>query len=312
MRILVIKLGALGDFVLAFGPFAAIRAHHPHAHITLLTTKPFAGLAARAPWFDAVRVDSRPAAWDLPGLLRLLRAVRGFDFVYDLQTSGRSSRYHRIAGRPPWSGIARGASHPHANPGRDAMHTLDRQREQLAMAGINAFPRPGLSWLTGAGPAVAEPYALLVPGAAPHRPAKRWPAERFGALAALLQDGGIRPVVIGSGTDMPLAAAILARCPAALDLTGRTTLPDLAGLAARAALAVGNDTGPMHLAAAVGCRCIVLFSGSSDPALTAPRGDVAVLREASLADLPVARVAAVVLGGHTSRPFLPKDHPCLP
>lgn len=293
-RILVIKLGALGDFVLAFGPFAAIRAHHPAAHVTLLTTAPFAGLARASPWFDAVQVDDRPRWWDLPSLVRLRQTLQGFDFVYDLQTSGRSARYHRLAGRPPWSGVARGASHPHANPGRDAMHTLDRQREQLAMAGVIRFPPPDLSWLLDAGPVLPQPYVLLVPGAAPHRPAKRWPAESYGVLACVLDGQGLRPVVAGAAADRPLAAVILAACPAALDLTGRTTLPELAGLAARAAAAVGNDTGPMHLAAAAGCRCVVLFSGRSDPALTAPRGRVTVLREHDLADLTVERVAAAL------------------
>lgn len=294
MRILVIKLGALGDFVLSFGPFAAIRAHHPEAEITLLTTQPFAALAERAPWFDRVVVDSRPRWWDLAGLRRLWRALRRFDFVYDLQTSGRSGRYFWLAGRPRWSGIAFGASHRHANAGRDGMHTLERQREQLEAAGIGAFPAADLGWLIAQGPVVPGPYALLVPGAAPHRPEKRWPAARFGALAVMLKERGLHPVVVGAAQDGALGAEIVALCPQASDLTGRTSMLELGGLAARAALAVGNDTGPMHLAAAVGCRSIVLFSGASDPALTAPRGHVTVLREADLADLAADRVAAVL------------------
>ena len=292
-RILVIKLGALGDFVLAFGPFAAIRAAHPGAAITLLTTAPFADLATTAPWFDAVLVDSRPRWWNLPALVRLRRALRGFDFVYDLQTSGRSGRYFRMAGRPPWSGIAAGASHPHANPGRDAMHTLDRQREQLQAAGVADAP-VDLTWLPPDCLDIPAPFAVLVPGAAPHRPAKRWPAENFGRLAQLLDQGGIRPVVAGSRSETPLAQTIAAACPATLDLTGRTTLPELAALLARATVAIGNDTGPMHLAAAVGTRCVVLFSAESDPALTAPRGQVTVLQAPSLTELTVARVAAAL------------------
>ena len=291
MRILVIKLGALGDFVQAFGPFAAIRARHQSDRITLLTTAPFAALGRASPWFDEVVVDARPAPWDLPGLLRLRRALRGFDFVYDLQTSGRSSRYFLLAGRPPWSGIAPGASHPHSNPDRNRMHTRERQRDQLEAAGITAFPEPELGWLTGVGPALPRPYAMLAPGAAPHRPAKRWPAERFGALAALLSARGLHPVVVGAGSDAPLAATIRADCPGAIDVTGRTSLLELGGVAAGAALAIGNDTGPMHLAAGVGRPCVVLFSGDSDPALTAPRGRVTVLRERNLADLPLERVA---------------------
>ena len=297
-RILVIKLGALGDVVLAFAPFAAIRAHHPHDHVTLLTTMPFVGLASASPWFDAVAVDARPAWWDLRGLRRLRRTLAGHDFVYDLQTSGRSSRYFRLAGRPGWSGIARGASHPDADPDRDRLHTRVRQAGQLARAGIDAVPFPDLSWLARGGPVLSPPTVLLIPGAAPHRPAKRWPADRFGALAARLAQRGLHPVVVGTQADAPLAAAIRARCPGALDLTGRTSLIELGGLAARASLAIGNDTGPMHLAAAMGCRSVVLFSHDSDPALAAPVGrapeQVAILRAADLADLPLARVEARV------------------
>jgi ADP-heptose:LPS heptosyltransferase len=128
VNILVIKLGALGDVVLAFQPFADIRAHHPGARITLLSTAPFAKLLAASPWFDEIRIDARPAWWNFAGVLALRRSLLGFDLVYDLQTSGRSSRYFWLAGRPAWSGIAPGASLPHANPARDRMHTLDRQR----------------------------------------------------------------------------------------------------------------------------------------------------------------------------------------
>ena len=196
-RILVIRLGALGDFVQSFGPFAAIRAHHPQAKITLLTTAPFADIARRAPWFDEVVVDARPRWWNLLGILRLRGQVRGFDFVYDLQTSVRSGRYFLLAGRPPWSGIARGASHPHDNPLRDLMHTRERQREQLEAAGISVFPAPDFSWLPP-GPELPAPFALLVPGAAAHRPKKRWPVEHYAALAYILAAQSLTPVVIGA------------------------------------------------------------------------------------------------------------------
>lgn len=289
---LVIKLGALGDFVLAFGPFAAIRAHHPDARITLLTTRGFAMLAEGAPWFDAVVTDDRPAWWNLPGLLRLRHALRGYDMVYDLQTSGRSGWYHRLAGRPPWSGIAAGCSHPHANPARNGMHTVERQREQLAMAGIGAFPAAETGWLTAeASLTLPAPYTLLIPGAAPHRPRKRWPVARFAALATMLAERGQTPVIVGAAQDGLLASVIKAAAPGAIDLTGKTSLRELAIVAARATLAVGNDTGPMHLAAVLGTPCITLFSADSDPALTGPRGRVTVLTAPNLADLSVQRVA---------------------
>ena len=128
MRILVIRLGALGDMVMSFGPFAAIRAHHPGAEITLLTTRPFRALAEVAPWFDRIEVDERPAWWDIAGLLRLRRTLQGFDRVYDLQTSGRTAWYFHLAGRPPWSGHALGCRFPQRCPARERMHTVERQR----------------------------------------------------------------------------------------------------------------------------------------------------------------------------------------
>jgi ADP-heptose:LPS heptosyltransferase len=106
------------------------------------------------------------------------------------------------------------------------------------------------------------------------------------------------PVVLGTSGEHRLAQVIQSACPSAIDLTGQTDLVSLAAIASRAHLAVGNDTGPMHLAAAVGCRCVVLFSAASDPALTAPRGPggtwPVVLRESDLAALPVDRVAAAL------------------
>ncbi|MGI4797790.1 MAG: glycosyltransferase family 9 protein [Janthinobacterium lividum] len=296
MNILVIKLGALGDFVQAFDAFEAIRARHPHEHITLLTTAPFAGLGERSPWFNRVLIDARPGWLNVPGVLRVRRMLQGFDFVYDLQTSGRSGRYFLLAGRPPWSGIARGASHPHTNGARDRMHNAERLRSQLVMAGVRDFPAADLQWFTVGGPAMPEPYALLAPGCSPHLPEKRWPTERFGALARLIAERGVVPVVIGTAAEGDLGAIIRAACPEAIDLTGQTDLFDLGGLSARASLAVGNDTGTVHLAAAVGCPCIALFSARSNPGHAAPRGpvpgSVTVLREANLADLSLERVAA--------------------
>ncbi|WP_114373815.1 glycosyltransferase family 9 protein [Elioraea thermophila] len=303
--ILVIKHGALGDLIQAFGPFAAIRAHHPGARIDLLTTPPFAALMRRAPWFDRVLEDPRAPAWNLPASLRLARSLarEGYARVYDLQTSARSSRlFHlmRLFGaRPEWSGIARGCSHPHANPDRDRMHTLERQRDQLAAAGITTFPPPDLAWLDADLARFSLParFALLVPGASPQRPEKRWPAEHYAALAATIAAQGATPVIVGTAAEAPLAAAIRQTCPAALDLTGRTTLVELAALARRALFAVGNDTGPMHLIAALGRPAVVLFSAASDPALCAPRGQcLRILRAADLRDLQPQTVLAALAG----------------
>ncbi len=303
-RLLVIKLGALGDFVQATGAFAAIRDHHRQAHITLLTTAPYAEFARASPWFDAVWSDRRPRPWHLPAWWQTARrlAAGQFDWVYDLQTSDRSGTYYRLmrwplrAGPAPrWSGIARGCSHPHANPRRDSLHTVDRLAEQLAMAGITRVPPPNLDWTAAelAGFGLPTPYALLVPGGAPTRPRKRWPARHYGAIARSLADRGITPALLGTAAEAAENRAIAAACPQARDLTGQTDFAAIVALARAAAGAVGNDTGPMHLIAVAGAPCLVLFSDASDPALCAPRGDnVAILRAPDLAQLSLAEVEA--------------------
>jgi ADP-heptose:LPS heptosyltransferase len=301
-RVLVIKHGALGDLVQSLGAMAAIRRHHPAAPITLLTTAPFAEFTGRCPFLDEVWVDQRPGLSDPLGLLRLRRRLRGAGFarVYDLQTSDRSSGYFRLmgpGGRPEWSGIAPGCSHPHSNPDRDRQHTLERLAEQLRMAGIPHVPEPDLSWaeepVTGFD--AARRFALLVPGGSAHRPEKRWPVASYAALAAGLAAEGVLPVVIGGAPEQPLAAAVRAACPTALDLTGRTGFGQIAWLGARAAWAIGNDTGPVHLIAVAGAPVTVLYSAASDPALTRPWGArVTVLRRESLAELQVAEVAGTV------------------
>ncbi|MEX2454501.1 MAG: glycosyltransferase family 9 protein [Rhodospirillaceae bacterium] len=300
-RILVIKLGALGDFVLATGPFAAIRRAHPDGRIVLLTTAPYAGLAAESGLFDEIWIDERPRWFDLPAIRRLRAKLRGgrFDRVYDLQTSDRSGWYFRLfprRSRPEWSGIAAGCSHPHANPARNSLHTIERQAEQLAMAGIPETPPPDLAWAAADISRFGLParFAMMVPGGAAHRPAKRWPEAHYADIGRLFAAAGIAPVVAGGPDEAALAGRIAAAC-GGISLAGRTSFADLAALARAAEAAVGNDTGPMHIAATAGCRSVVLFSAESDPALTAPRGaKVRLLRAADLADLPVSEVAAAL------------------
>ncbi len=308
-KILVIKLSALGDFVLALAAMRKIREAHRKAHITLLTTPPFEALAKICPYFNAVETDGRPesfAQW-----IALRRRIRAAHYarVYDLQTSSHSGRIFQTLRPhpPPWSGIALGCSLSHKNPLRNTMHTLERQADQLRYAGIwpdaptepGTAPPPDLSWIWKnqpperpvPGAVKPRPYVMFVPGGSAHRPEKRWPVEKYAELARILYAKGLDIVVIGGVQETPLAHAIQREVPRARDLTGRTEFARIAMLGAKAALAVGNDTGPLHLAAAAGAPTVVLFSSASDPALTAPRGRVAVLRAERLSDLPVATVA---------------------
>jgi ADP-heptose:LPS heptosyltransferase len=304
LNVLVLKLGALGNVVLSFAAFAAIRRHHSDARISLLTTAPYADWMAGAPWFDQVLIDRRPDWWNLPGVWRLRRTLRAAnpERVYDLQTSGRSSHYFRLfppGARPDWSGIAPGCSHPDRDPDRGRIHDIERLIGQLQQAGITDFPTPDLTWCRGdiARFALPRPFALLAPGSAPHRLLKRWPAAHYRVLANWLAAQGITPVVLGSAGEQSLAEAI--RTTGMRDLTGQTSFGDLADLGRAATMAIGNDTGPTHLLASVGCPSLVLFSRDSDPARCVPRPPstapaVRVLRRHDLADLAPEQVQAQV------------------
>jgi len=299
-HILVIKLSAFGNVILSLGAFAAIRRHHADARITLLTTQAYAGWMRGSPYFDDVVTMERMRWWDLGALWRLRRTLAdgGFARVYDLQTSGRSSKLLGLfprARRPEWSGVASGCTHPDRDPDRDRLHDAERQAGQLRQAGIADVPAPDLSWCRGdiGRFGLSDGIVLLVPGSSEHRPGKRWPVAAYAELAVRLRALGLTPVVVGTAGERDLAAAI----PAAVDLTGQTSPGDLCDLARAARFAVGNDTGPIHLTAVVGCPTVVLFSHDSDPALCAPVGAaVSVLRRPLLSDLTVDEVVDALPG----------------
>ena len=277
-RILVIKLSALGDFVLSIRSFQAIRAHHLAARIVLLTTAPYESLARASGLFDDVWVDQRPALWRPDLWRRLARQLRGgrFQRVYDLQRSDRSAAYFRLFAKPKpeWVGTHRHASHRYEKPKGQVLHIADRESAQLALVGITMPEAPDLSFLQAniERYKLPERYALLVPGGSAHRPAKRWPAQQYAKLAMALAARGLTPFLLGGAAERQVLMEIEDRCPKARNLCGDTGLEELAELARGASLAIGNDTGPMHLIGAMGTPSIVLFSKASDPRKTAPRG----------------------------------------
>jgi ADP-heptose:LPS heptosyltransferase len=303
-RILVIKLGALGDVVQAGGPFAAIRRHHPADHIVLLTTEPFVPLLEQSPWFDEIWIDDRPKVWHWRRLQRLKQRVAdaGFDRVYDLQTSDRSGFYYRlVAPDTEWSGIVSGASHRHEHPNRKNMHTIERQIDQLAVAGVKDVPFADFSWLHADISEFALPrdHVLLVPGGSAHRPEKRWPVEHYASLCWNLVQRGITPVALGGPDETDIGRHLVETCHEVIDLVGKTSLPQIHALAVGCRCAVGNDTGPIHLIAAAGAPVTALFSAASDPALCAPRGPqdgpkITILRREPLAGLSVNEVEATL------------------
>ncbi len=301
LRVLIIKHGALGDFVLSVGPFTAIREHHKNSIITLLTTLPYVEIAEKSGLFDQIWSDPRPPLWNILMWVKIIRRLRSgrFDRVYDLQTSTRSNTYYKLLGinKPEWSGIAPGCSLPHNNPNRDKMHTIERQREQLRFAGIKNCTPSELSWLDeNVSDLISRknntfPNVLIIAGGSPHRQNKRWPAHSYVQLSNRLYKDGLQPILIGTHSEKEVIDKIHQHCPESLNLCGCTSLSHIATLARQAKVAVGNDTGPMHITASVGCPTMVIFSDASDPSITLPRGpNVRYLQIKRMDDLMVEEV----------------------
>jgi ADP-heptose:LPS heptosyltransferase len=305
-RILVIKLGALGDFFLAQTAFEALRAHHAGDRLTLLTIPALAGLARQSGLFDEVVVDRRRKKLeDWLAVRRVLRQGR-FDRVYDLQGQTRTALYFYLLAPgpwPEWSGPGLLAAHCDYYPGRLFVPAVERHRDQLRHFGVELEPNPRLAWLDTdiARFGLTPRFALLFPGCSPSKPEKRWPAERYGELAKALSARGLQPVVAGGADETPLADAVRRVWPETVDVTGKTSVADLAGLARRAVLAVGNDTGPTHLAASVGTPTVALFGDTvSTVQVTGPRARLIVRR--LVAEIPVDETVAAVdaaLAGET-------------
>lgn len=316
-RILVIKLSALGDFVLSLGAMRVIRDSHPSAVITLLTTKPYAELARQSPYIDIVETDGRPRQFfETVGLLRRIQRAN-YDVVYDLMGNKRTGSYfHALKwmsfGSPPlWNGTAKGCAFYYPNELRVKTHTIERLCAQLECAGLipsgtsvtgNA-PFPDLSWVQndfGHSPqhqleyfGLTSPYALIIPGASGRH--KCWPAENYGIVAKEISEKEILPVLIGSSVEGDLGEKISLIEPRTKSLIGKTDLFQLVSLAMKAKFVVGNDTGPMHIATLAGANGIVLFATNfSIPEIHAPRGvkgkTVEIIQAPSFEDIEIREV----------------------
>ncbi len=278
-KILVIKLGALGDFVQATAAFDAIRKHHKDAHITLLTTKGMMPFAHNHPAFENVLVDGRLKPFNLNYLMKLRSQLKGYDLVYDLQTNDRTNYlYYFLAGRPAWCGIAPTCQFKQTNPNRKNMHTLDRLADQIAVAGVQNMGQPNLLYAATESETLVQKHnlnlnklILLVPGGSAHRPEKRW--SSFADLANVLIEKGYQVALIGAGAEEVLLKDIAKEAPKAINLCNQTTIGQLIDLSSKCLCVIGNDTGPMHIAVASGAKGVTLFGSASDPKRCAPRGE---------------------------------------
>ena len=280
MRVLIVRLGALGDIVHTVPLAAALRRRLPGSAIDWVVEERYAGLLDMVPGLDrriVLRTRSRPtlsAWWELR---RTLRAV-SYDVALDVQGLGKSALVARLSGarrvvgfsapflRERW---ARWLHTETADPGR-GRHVVDRNLGILGALGVDdrewSFP-----FRLPAPPAVGERrggYVVLNPNAA--WATKRWPPERYGAVAGHVgRAHGLSCVVIWGPDDRARAGAVVAASGGAAALAPPTDLAELASLLQAAALLVSGDTGPLHLAAALGTPVVGLY-GPSDPARNGP------------------------------------------
>jgi len=280
----VIAPSWVGDACMATPAFRALRAARPGARIELTCRPGIDRLLADTPWFDAIEVDAmRGLAGPFRAGLRLRRRRPAEVFLFP--NSFRTALAAFVSGAPRRVGFRRdlrGLLLTDGVPPRDRRRpypTLASYCELVeATLGLAVTDRrPELS----VGPAdaraaatllegVPRPFALLVPGG--NRADKRWPAERFAALAEALAERGLAAVATGSPGERPLLAELrgAARVPV-VDLSERSfDLGTLKVVVAAARIVVTNDTGPRHLAAAFGVPAVSLFGPTDHRWTTLP------------------------------------------
>lgn len=299
-RVLAVRLDNIGDVVMLGPALRTLRRYLPDAHVTLLASNGGSQAAPLLPWVDAVMVERvvwQDASNRLPvdparELALVARIAEGrFDaaliFTSYSQTPWPAAYACYLAGVPLRAGQAAdfGGSllttivpslPPEAHQADRNLHVVeglgfpaaDRHLEVRVPAPAGASA-DGL--LTGLGLAAGEPFVALAPGAS--CAARRYPAARYADVAARLADAGFPVVVLGSAGEAALAEEILRanRGRPVWSLLGRTDVAELAAVLQRAAVVVANDSGPMHLADAVGGPLVVLFSGTDLESQWAPR-----------------------------------------
>lgn len=287
-RILIVRLGSLGDIVHALPAVAALRATYPRARIDWLVDARHVSFLRLVPTIDT-RIE-----WRAPGaagwrrslaVIRGLRATR-YDAALDLQGLLKSAVLSRGSGARRAIGFsaaylrepgARWLYHETVAPA-GAEHVVQKNLSMARALGaadaswtfpIDVPPRPQwpeLQPMVGVGG--DGRFALLNPGAA--WPNKRWPPERFGRVAAHLQRRhGLPSLTIWGPGERDLAVAVERTSDGAAVVSPETSVGELVALAAAASVIVAGDTGPLHIAAAVGTPVVGLF-GPTDPARNGP------------------------------------------
>ena len=287
-NILVIDFGQLGDVVMSLPALRALREKFPHAKITVAVGKPGGEITRMSGHADetieidrvALRDGFKPLSiWKVVQITKDIRQ-REFDFVIDLHSFSETNllgffsgaRQRLFARRPGRSldFLANFKPAPPIDKNDPKQHLVDRYLDVLAPLGIKDARRiPKLTtrpeddravdmMLRPAKADAGAPLVGLFPGAG--HPGRRWPIERFAQLAdSLIRNDNVRPIVFVGPEERHLIQQMRALFPSSSVILDKLSLPQLAAAQARLAVFVSNDTGPAHLAAAVGTPVVVLI-----------------------------------------------------
>jgi lipopolysaccharide heptosyltransferase I len=279
MTILIVRLGALGDIIHAIPAAAALRAAMPDARIDWLVESKHRAIVDLVTVVDQViTLDGRSIrAWT--DVVRRLR-LGGYDVALDFQglmksaILARASGAARVAGFSIWHLREKGArpfySETNDEGGEtdaddEERHVILKNLRLLQVLDIRQdhieFPLAVVesrAWDEVQARLGSQPFALINPGAA--WPNKRWPAARFGEIAAFLRDvRGLASVVLWGPEEQPLAQSVVDASSGAAAVAPATSIPDLVQLSRAASLIVSGDTGPLHIATAVGTPAVAIF-----------------------------------------------------
>jgi ADP-heptose:LPS heptosyltransferase len=303
-RILVYRCGALGDTIVALPTMRAVREAYPDAELVLMTANDGAGIlwtdqvVREFGWFAHVvtyRARELATIRGLAGVLARVRAVRPDLVVYlgsDHNSGIRTLRdrlFFLLAGAHRF--VAASSDKVRffgrlRRERREYPHEVDRLLDALRRAGIPVGPprfdlprRPAHAErvsqvLAASGVGGGRPVVAMCPGS--KQGAKRWPLERYAALGArLIAEGGVDVAIIGGADEARAAEVVAADWPLGrfAVLAGRLSVLESAEALRRASLYVGNDTGAMHLAAAVGTPCVAVFAAREPGRSWHPYGD---------------------------------------
>lgn len=287
MNILIVRLGALGDVVHAIPAAAALRTAFPDARIDWLVEPRHRAIVDLVPVVDRVLAVESPTIGGWIDAVKRLRETR-YDVALDFQglmksaVFARASGARRVAGFSIWHLREKGARPLYTETDRapqgsheDDVHVIRKNLHLLRVLGVEttAIEFPLAPVRSAAADAVERDvggrrFAALNPGAA--WPNKRWPAQRFGEIAAFMQEiRGLPSIVLWGPGEEALARAVVDASAGAARVAPRTEIADLIELSRRAALIVSGDTGPLHIAAAVGTPAVAIY-GPTNPRRNGP------------------------------------------